>query len=58
MHTRKNARLVRKYNLPEASEIGGLVVGVQHGKLDIALKRRSEYDANGWEKLELINLRH
>ena len=34
------------------------VVGEQHGKLDIVLKPRIEFDANRFEKLELINLRH
>ena len=41
---------VRKYNVPEASEVAALVVGEQHGKLDIVLKRCSRF-----EKLELIN---
>ena len=49
---------VRKYNLPEASEVAALVVGEQYGKLDTVLRRRSEYDANGSEKLELINMGH
>ena len=49
---------IRKYNLPEASEMAALAVGEQHGKLDIVLNRRSEFDVNGYEKLDLINLRN
>ena len=49
---------VRKHSVPEASELAALVVGEQHGKMDIVLKRRSEFDENGFEKLELINLGH
>ena len=49
---------VRKYNVPEASEVESLVIGEQHGKLEIVLKRRCEFDENGFEKLELINLGH
>ena len=49
---------VRKYNVPEASELAASVVGEQHVKLDIVLKRRCEFDENGFEKLELINLGH
>ena len=47
---------VRKYNVPEASEVAALVVGEQHGKLDIILRRRSEFDVDGYEKLDFINL--
>ena len=42
---------VRKHNMPEASEVAALVVGEQHGKLDIVLKRLNEFEANGFEKL-------
>ena len=49
---------VRKYNVHEASEMADLIVGEQHGKLDIVLRRRSEYDANGFGKLDFINLGH
>ena len=35
-----------------------LVVGELHGKLDIVLRGRGEFDVNGFEKLELINLGH
>ena len=49
---------VRKYNVPEANEVAALVVGEQYGKLDIVLRRRSEYDENGFEKLDYINLGH
>ena len=45
----------RKYNCFESSEVAALIFGEQHGKLEIVLRRRSEYDANGFEKLELIN---
>ena len=38
----------RKYNSPEASEVPALIVNEQHGKLDIVLRHRSEYDANGF----------
>ena len=49
---------IRKCNVPEASEVAALIVGQQHGKIDIALRRRSEYDANGFGKLNSINLSH
>ena len=49
---------IRKYNVPEASEVAASAVGEQHGKLDIVLKPRIEFDANRFEKLELMNLRH
>ena len=49
---------VRKYKVPEASDVAALDVRDQHGKIDIVLRRRSEFDANGFEKLELINLGH
>ena len=49
---------VRKYNVPEASEVAALIVGEQHGKLDIVMKRCSEFDENRFKKLELINLGH
>ena len=58
MHTKNNSRHVLKYNVPGASEVAALVVGEQYGKLDIVLRRRSEYDANGFEKLELIYKGH
>ncbi len=38
---------VRKYNVPEISEVAALIVGELHGNLEIVLRRRSEYDANG-----------
>ncbi len=49
---------VRKYTVPEASEIAALLVGEQHGKLGIVLRRRSKCDANGFEKLWFINIGH
>ncbi len=49
-HEKNMPRNVRKYNRPEASEVTALMVGEQHGKLGIVLRRRSEYDANGYEK--------
>ena len=47
---------IRKCNVPEASEVAALVLGQQHGKLDIILRRRSEFDVDGYEKLDFINL--
>ena len=60
IHAHKKTKLghVRMYNVPEASEVAALVVGEQHGKLDIVLRRRSEFDENGLEKLQFINLGH
>ena len=49
---------VRKYNVPEASEVAALFVPEEHRKIEIFLRCRSEFDANGSEKLELINLGH
>lgn len=31
------------------------VVGEQHGKLDVVLRRRREFEANGFERLQFIN---
>ena len=47
---------VRKYNVPEASEVAALIVGELPGKLNIVLKRSSEYDANRFEKQDFIKL--
>ena len=47
-----------KENVPEPSEVAALIVGEQHGKLDIVLRRRSEYEENEFEKLEFVNLGH
>ena len=55
-HERAIPGHVRKCNVPKASEVAALVVDEQYGKLDIVLRLRSEYDANGFEKLELINM--
>ena len=49
---------VRKYNVPEASEVATLVVDEQHREIDIVSRNSSEYDANGFEKLEFINIVH
>ena len=57
-HEKTISRHVRKYNVPEASGWTDLVVGEQHGRLGIVLERRSEFDENGSEKLELINSGH
>ena len=57
-HERTIPGHVRKYNVPETSEVTALVVGEHHEKIDIFLKRHSEFDANGYEKLELINFGH
>ncbi len=39
----------RKYNTPEASEVAALIVGEQHGKLDIVLRRRGQLQKDGGE---------
>ena len=49
---------VRKYNIPEASEVTALIVVDQHEKLDNVLRCRCEYDSNGFENLDFVNLRH
>ena len=49
---------VRKYIVPEASEVAALIVGELHGKFDIVLRRCRDYDGNGFEKLDFINLGH
>ena len=46
---------VRKYNVTEASGVAALIFAESHGKLNIVLIRRSEYGANGFDKLDLIN---
>ncbi len=38
--------------------MAALILDKQHGKLNIVLRGLSEYDANGREKLEFINLGH
>ena len=60
IHTHEEAKPgnVQNYNVPEAREVAALNVGEQLGKLDIVLKRRSEYDVNGFEKLDFIKLGH
>ncbi len=46
----------RKYNVPEASEVAALIVGEQHGKIDIILRRHGTLNTNGGEQLQLIHL--
>ena len=48
----------RKYNVPEASEVAALIVGEQHGKLDIEVRHRGVLSGNGDKKLDFIKLRH
>ena len=45
----------QKYDVPESSELAAFIFCEQHGKLDIVLRRRIEYEANGFEKLQVIN---
>ena len=40
-HKRNRPEHELKYNRPESSEIGALIVGEQHGSLDIVLKRKA-----------------
>ena len=56
VHEKTMPGCVRTYMIPEESEVGALVVGEQHGKLDIILGRRSEFDVDGYEKIDFINL--
>ena len=49
---------VRKYNVAEASEVAALIVSEQHGKINILLRRSSEYDTNVFEKLGFTGLGH
>ena len=55
-HEKSMPGRIRKYNVAEAIEVTALVVLEQHGKLDIVLRRRSEFDVNGYEKLDFISL--
>ena len=56
MHTNKMPENIRKYNVPEASEVAALIVGEQHGKLDTVLSHCSEYDVNAFENIDFINV--
>ena len=47
---------IRRSNVPEAREVAALVVGEQHEKLHIILRRRNEFVVDGYEKLDFINL--
>ena len=57
-HEKATPKHIRKYNAPEASEVAALIIGEQYEKIDNVLRRRCEYDANGFEKLDFINLGH
>ena len=46
----------RKYNMPESSEVAALIVGEQHGPLDIVLRRKAQLTSNGEEKLDVISV--
>ena len=57
-HERTKPGHERKYNVPEASEVAALIVGEQHGALDIVLRRHGSVNANGLEKLDIIRMGH
>ena len=55
-HERTKPGHVRKYNVPETSEVAVLIVGKQHGALDIVLRRKAYVNVNGNEKLYRISI--
>ena len=55
-HERVRPGHERKYNLPESSEVAALIVGKQHGPLDIVLRRKAQLTSNGEEKLDMISV--
>ena len=46
----------RKYNIPELCEVADLIVGEQHGPLDIVLRRKAQLASNDEEKLDMISV--
>ena len=57
-HERTKSQHARKYNIPESSEVAALIVGEQHGPLDIILRRKADFNSNGLEKLDKISIGH
>ena len=46
----------RKYNILELSKVAALTIGMQHGPLDVVLKRKASHKENGDELLDEIIL--
>ena len=55
-HERTRPGHERKYTIPESSEVAALIVGEQHGALDIVLRRKAQLTSNGEEKLDVISV--
>ena len=57
-HDPTKSQHARKYNIPESSEVAALIVGEQHGPLDIILRSKADFNSNGLEKLDEISIGH